>query len=779
MLRIRTCHAFRRLARLAVASLVGLGVLSAAALAGPLPVGDKATSRESSATAAPSSAESSEALAKRIEELGKRLAATEVTLARSAQPGVLTDGAQQLAAQRDLMKYLVAVLTQLKASRESMDELKTEQRTHEEELKLLRSAGPSMPPPYSFLLLEGLRDQLAAETHRHDSLEAEIATTRDLLGLTRQTHDQRERDRRAAREAFERNRDPQAAGPLSARLDSLVLVASIAEETVRLRGVQLEKNEIEQEINTIRREYLEEQIRLIVSEVAFSEEDLQKQFQKLTDTEASLKQQIEATNSALQKDQQKWLEAKSHMDRSPGDPLALEAVEAWEVARDSRQKEAAALNQRLAEIAILRTFWQSRYAVVNKTADAEEMAKWREQVLGFVERLDQGRRLADLDFEQCRTDLALLEGRRHEARQENPQLASWLDFQADQLKRLMGIHARIFLEIESSAVFLDRFSAELDEALGIQEKNHWLARTRAWAVTAWNYEITAVADEPITVRKLVGALIFLLVGWMISRLVSRTIGRRVLARFGLDGGNASAVQTIAFYLMFVLFGYFSLELIGVPLTVFAFFGGAMAIGVGFGSQNILNNFISGLILLFERPIRVGDLVEIDGLYGTIEHVGARSTRVKTGSNLEMIIPNSRFLENNVTNLTLSDERFRASVCVGVAYGSPTRDVSALLERAVLEHPSVLKSPDPIILFKDFADNSLNFEVHFWIRMRTQMQRQRIESDVRHAIDDLFDEAGITIAFPQRDVHLNATAPIEVRLQAAEAEAEQRSVKRAA
>jgi small-conductance mechanosensitive channel len=334
----------------------------------------------------------------------------------------------------------------------------------------------------------------------------------------------------------------------------------------------------------------------------------------------------------------------------------------------------------------------------------------------------------------------------------------------------MGTHAKVFLKIEASSVFLNRFRAEREEALGVAEKARWTAKLAAWANAAWNYEIASINDEPITTRKLTGALLFLLIGWGVSRSASRAIGRRVLPRFGLDDGNAAALQTIAFYLLLVLFGYFSLELVGVPLTVFAFLGGAIAIGVGFGSQNILNNFISGLILLFERPIRVGDLVNIDGLYGTVERVGARSTRVKTGSNLEMIIPNSRFLENNVTNLTLSDERFRASVSVGVAYGSPTRTVAQLLERAVLEHPDVLHTPDPIILFKDFADNSLNFEVHFWIRMRTQMQGQRIESDVRHAIDDLLREADITIAFPQRDVHLDAARPIEVRLQAAEVEA---------
>jgi potassium-dependent mechanosensitive channel len=777
MLRTRTPAASRRHLLLAVTALVACGVLLGTVSAESLPSIAKGTDSSATTAEADPSAETSEALAKRIDELGKRIAATEAAIGRAGQSGAVTGGSKPLTAQRDLMKYLLAVLTQLKTSRELVEELKVERQEKQEELKLLRSAGPSTPPPYSFLTLESLRDQLAAEMHRQESLDAEIATTGNLFDLVRQTHDQRDRERRAARDALKRNHNPQTVTRLNAAVDTTVLTASVAEETMHLRSVQLEEHKIELEINTIRCEYLEEQIRLIAEQVAFPESDLQKIVEKLNESEVGLKQQIEATNSALEDVQQKWAEAKGRLDQNPGDPIVEVAYEAWQVARDSRQKEVAALNQRLAEIAILRTLWQHRYAVFNTTVAAEEMVKWREQVESFSGRLNQARRLADLDFEQCRTELALLESRRNKARQQDSQLAGWLDFQADQLKHLMGTHAKVFLELESSAVLLDRFSTELDAALGIEKEQRFLARACQWAVTAWNYEITAVADEPITVRKLAGALIFLLVGWGISRTVSRVIGRRVLPRFGLDGGNASAVQTIAFYLLFVLFGYFSLELIGVPLTVFAFFGGAMAIGVGFGSQNILNNFISGLILLFERPIRVGDLVEIDGVYGNIEHVGARSTRVKTGSNLEMIIPNSRFLENNVTNLTLSDERFRASVCVGVAYGSPTRTVSQLLERAVLEHSEVLKSPDPIILFKDFADNSLNFEVHFWIRMRTQMQRQRVESDVRHTIDDLFDEAGIVIAFPQRDVHLNATAPIEVRLQ--RAEAERLTVKRAA
>ncbi len=189
----------------------------------------------------------------------------------------------------------------------------------------------------------------------------------------------------------------------------------------------------------------------------------------------------------------------------------------------------------------------------------------------------------------------------------------------------------------------------------------------------------------------------------------------------------------------------------------------MALGVGFGSQNVINNFISGLILLAERPIKVGDLVQIDSLFGNVEEIGTRSTRIKTGANHEIIVPNSSFLESNVVNWTLSDDRIRTVVKVGVIYGSPTHEVTRLLTKAVQDHGMVLPKPDPILLFTDFGDNSLNFEIHFWIRMRSVMERLRIESDIRYKIDQLFCEAGLVIAFPQRDVHLDSVKPLEIRL----------------
>ncbi len=255
----------------------------------------------------------------------------------------------------------------------------------------------------------------------------------------------------------------------------------------------------------------------------------------------------------------------------------------------------------------------------------------------------------------------------------------------------------------------------------------------------------------------------LFAGFLAARIISRGLGNRLLSRFGLNENAAGAIQSLSFYLLLIIFAWMALRFANIPLTVFAFLGGAIAIGVGFGSQNILNNFISGLILLAERPIRLGDLIQLENLYGNVVRIGARSTRVRTGNNLDIVVPNSKFLENNVVNLTLGDDKYRTHVAVGVAYGSPTRDVSRLMKHAVEEHGRILDRPEPIVLFSDFGDNALIFEVHFWVTVRSVMDRLRIESDIRFRIDHLFSEAGVVIAFPQRDVHFDTDSPFDVRL----------------
>ena len=285
----------------------------------------------------------------------------------------------------------------------------------------------------------------------------------------------------------------------------------------------------------------------------------------------------------------------------------------------------------------------------------------------------------------------------------------------------------------------------------------------------WNCVIFTSSDgAKITVQTLVIGLALLLLGYVAAKRISNWLGTKVLARIGVHASAAAPMQKISFYVLVATFTLFSLNWLGVPLAMFTFLGGALAIGVGFGSQNIVNNFISGLILLAERPIRVGDVIEIDKLVGKVSDIGARSTRITTGANLEIIVPNSKFLETNVINWTLSDDKICSTITIGVAYGSSTREAARLLKLAAVEHKAVLPHPEPEVLFKEFGDNALIFHLQFWLHLRASAKVD-VESQLRFRIDELFNQAGIVIAYPQRDVHLNVMRPVEVRLSQASSE----------
>ncbi len=207
----------------------------------------------------------------------------------------------------------------------------------------------------------------------------------------------------------------------------------------------------------------------------------------------------------------------------------------------------------------------------------------------------------------------------------------------------------------------------------------------------------------------------------------------------------------------------SLTFVNIPLAVFAFFGGILAIGIGFGAQHLIGNFISSVILMFDRTISVGDVVEMEGQLGRVKSIGLRSSNIRRFDGVEVLVPNSQFMENKVTNWTLSDQRVRYEIAVGAAYGSPTRETSGRILGVIREDDRVLASPEPVVIFESFGDNALMFRAFFWLTLAHDKDNRVVCSDLRHRIAEALDQAGIVIAFPQRDVHLDAKGPIEVKL----------------
>lgn len=268
-----------------------------------------------------------------------------------------------------------------------------------------------------------------------------------------------------------------------------------------------------------------------------------------------------------------------------------------------------------------------------------------------------------------------------------------------------------------------------------------------------NYEVFTLADYTFSVAELIYVPILVLLGiWLTQKLVSLITTR--LINKGASPDVVHLIKRVLYILALVILVITTLDLLKVPLAAFAFLSGAIAIGVGFGAQNIINNFISGWILMWERPIRIGDFLEVDDAKGRVEAINTRSTRIRRVDGVHLLIPNSKLLENTVVNWTLIDQLTRTSVRVGVAYGSDCQKVSELIEQAVNEQSEVISDPAPVVIFDDFGDNALMFEVFFWINATVERDLRKIRSNIRFRIDALFNQSSVVIAFPQRDVHID-------------------------
>lgn len=241
---------------------------------------------------------------------------------------------------------------------------------------------------------------------------------------------------------------------------------------------------------------------------------------------------------------------------------------------------------------------------------------------------------------------------------------------------------------------------------------------------------------------------------LVARTLGGLVGSRLLARTGIDPGLQYALGRMTSYALLVIGLMIALQTSGIEVGSLAVVLGAVGIGVGFGLQNIVNNFVSGLILLAERPLQVGDRIEVGGRGGRVERIGARSTSIVTGDNITLIIPNGDLVSQQIINWSHGDPRVRFRIPVGVAYGSDLAQVSEALLEVAAAHSGVLREPAAAVLFTGFGDSALTLELAVWTQTMGHSPR-RFRSELNFAIDAAFRRHGIDIPFPQRDVHLKS------------------------
>ena len=268
---------------------------------------------------------------------------------------------------------------------------------------------------------------------------------------------------------------------------------------------------------------------------------------------------------------------------------------------------------------------------------------------------------------------------------------------------------------------------------------------------AWNAPLPALNLSLIQIFLLVALLI--VVFWISSR-TKRFLFDRFLVNSGLDRSLQYAISQIISNIVLVVGIFIVLENTGIHLGALTVFAGAVGVGVGFGLQNIASNFISGLVILAERPITIGDRVEVAGITGQVQQIRARSTVILTNDNIAMIVPNTKFIDSPVTNWTYGDPRVRFRLPVNVAYGSDITKVREALLAAARENPNTLKEPAPNVFLEKFGDSSLDFELVVWSSEMSYRPR-RYRSDLNFAIEEKLRQSGIEFPFPQRDLNIRS------------------------
>jgi len=689
---------------------------------------------------------------------------------------------EELAAARNTMSQWVLSLEGLLRSFDEL-QLARETRKQAEKAETEWQGFPS-PPPYSILLVDDLNNQFEATRTRISALTAQRLIAMPESERARTSAQRSEAALRLARESLATT----GAGERSlaqwrAQAADWAAAAANAQLALLQRSLEVIDTQIAAEQSQLR--LLERKRETATREARFSAEDL-------ADVKRQQEQRLERLRTRRAKvaegsgrSERELAAATSALRLAEADPAATE--ESLQLPRARlRAAQAAAESVRFELVAV-----DSLTAIAGATAD---LYAQRFQALndGSAERRrEAAQRLREVrlrlspwrDFAQSQLDLLRSEERGSMVRADGVDLPAPVQAYemsaSESIRQRAASAQRLFDAADNAERTVIRWLAEIDASQQTRPLADRvagaLATAREWAQWLWNFELFAVEDtvdvagqkittsRGVTIGKSVGAALLFVIGYWMATLVARRFEGLLIARFAIEPAQARTVRRWVLALWGFVLVVLTLNLARIPLTVFAFLGGALAIGVGFGTQTIIRNFISGLIVLMERQVRVGDTIEVDGVTGTVTEINLRSSTVRAFDGVEAIVPNSDLLENRVTNWTHSDLRVRRTVKVGVAYGSPVRQVADLLTECLHRHGLVLKEPAPLVLLEDFGDSALVFAMFFWLEMKPGVNSSLVMSDLRFMVHKALEEAGISLPFPQRDVHLNASRPLQVQI----------------
>ncbi|MGZ9066625.1 MAG: mechanosensitive ion channel domain-containing protein [Burkholderiales bacterium] len=679
------------------------------------------------------------------------------------------------------------------AQLEGLDQIEQRQKAREAAEKAERAwPGFKETPPYSILLSDNAREQV--DTHRA-GVEL-LKLSRPVLEVEAQRFGARaEQAKEALRRAAEvlEGTTPGTAAHAAAnwRLEFARDRSRLATEIVATVNIGSRELDARLAISQAELRFAERQLTALAGKVRISKSDLNEARTLLDAARAQREKELQsllAAGNRWAREREQASKALEAMRASPAAAAKLPGQEQELRLAEARFRAAEAwshsLRQQVRILTVLVTLyhdrileaWDWRYTVLaGEDADARQRA--RKQLDEVIEYLRGWSNRGKTQQNEVRSAL-----REQDQRVQSVSDPAVLKFERDALD---AFH-QLDLALERQQALIARRLARLEywrqefaEALTAGSMGdiarELLVRSKSLAQDIWNYELLTIEDKVevggqtvtssrgITVGKSIGAILLFLIGLRLMIFLSARMERLLVRRFSVGEQQAKTLRRWANVLGVLALLMITLNLARIPLTVFAFAGGALAIGIGFGMQTLIKNLISGMIVLVERHVRVGDIIEVEGVTGRVTAVDIRSSTVRGFDGVESMIPNSSLLEQKVTNWTLTNAHLRRVLKVGVAYGSPVRTVERILEECAGRHAVVLKDPAPRVIFEDFGDSALVFALYFWIDLTPSTNALQVLSDLRFMIDKELREAEIVVAFPQRDIHLDTTHPIKIEV----------------
>lgn len=728
-------------------------------------------------------------------ELREKLAAAEAELGEINTPETLGKGTPPGVSEAELQERRSLLQRVVRAYDQRIDQAgkieKARLRRAESERTASGWQGFKEPPPYPVTMVDELWNSIWVLTRTVDTAEVKLKLMTQAGERGQDALRNAEERLRKSAERLEGVRE----GPDAAKL---AWAHELAQLRVRSAGATAVMHE--NYVKIAREELAEARQRLALTQrqfeiaqqhASFSKEDLDKIYRRLDEERQALERETDRALSAhreaaraFESAERRLREVRAAAAKSArGQVKAAATLIKLEEDLELKRAQLDTLNLQLEVVKQLmdvtvreRRLWGNRFAIEQE----DDPVMVRDTYQGVLSTWDISNSWRDYIRQQA----AAVQGQigELENRIRNAAPGTILAHQRNLLEAYRDretLHRRWVERVDTYIRLVERWKFDLERRRQAMSFAH---RFREWGgiLTSsvrqvWDFELFTAEDtievdgrqitgrRSVTVGKTARALVTLIVAYWASLLLARLAQRIAVKRLGMDANLADLFRKWTLAVLFSVLVVASLMYVKIPLTVFAFLGGALAIGVGFGTQTMLKNFISGLLLLIERPMRVGDLIEVGGLRGVVTTIGFRSSTVRDANGMEMHVPNSALLEQNLSNWTYSSPTLRWSLKVGVAYGSPVSRVLEILEEVVEGHSKVLKDPAPTVFFEDFGDSALLFGMYFWLEFGRDFNPLLVGSELRIMIDKRFAEEGIIIAFPQRDVHVDSAKPLQVQL----------------